>query len=87
MVTKDGDLVDPIDRAVLEPAIMGRKLYTGLKRNKVNFDENYRVWSKERMIQKIASVMGVRSVNDPDSSYVLTTDNLIKMLAIQMRFR
>ncbi len=87
MVTKDGDLVDPIDRAVLEPAIMGRKLYTGLKRNKVNFDENYRVWSKERMIQKIASVMGLRSVNDPDRSYVLTTDNLIKMLAIQMRFR
>ncbi len=87
MVTPYGDLVDPIDSAVLEPAIMRRQLYTGLKHNKVNFHEDYRVWSKELMIKKIASVMGLKSVNDPDSSYVLTPDNLIKMLAIQMRFR
>lgn len=28
-----------------------------------------------------------KEVKDPDESYVLTTDNLVKMLAIQMRFR
>ena len=31
--------------------------------------------------------MGVKSSYDPDDSYELTTDNLKKILAIQMRFR
>ena len=39
------------------------------------------------MIEKIATVMGVEFPYDPDESYVLTVDNLIKILAIQMRFR
>ncbi len=86
-MTPNGDLVDPVHRVVLEPAIMRPQLYTRLKHDKINFDEDYRIWSKELMIQKIASVMGLKSLTDPDSSYVLTPDNLIKMLAIQMRFR
>ena len=43
------------------------------------------------MITKLATVMGIRvdptTIYDPDVTYELTTDNLIKMLAIQMRFR
>ena len=39
------------------------------------------------MIKKIAMVMGTEFVYDPDDTYVLTSDNLIKILAIQMRFR
>ena len=39
------------------------------------------------MIEKIATVMGIEFPYDPDESYVLTVDNLIKILAIQMRFR
>ena len=39
------------------------------------------------MIQKIGTVMGLEEFIDPDPSYVLTVDNVIKMLAIQMRFR
>lgn len=45
------------------------------------------------MIQKLATVMGLRYERgkiqdlDPDKSYVLTVDNLIKILAIQMRFK
>ena len=66
---------------------MTRQLYNGLVVNKVNFEDNYRNWKKETMVQKIATVMGVKSPKDPDSSYVLTVDNVIKILAIQMRFR
>ena len=70
---------------------MNRDLYIGLKQNKVNFDEDYQRWSKKQMIEKIATVMGIKhgdkQLGDPDKSYVLTTDNLIKILAIQMRFR
>lgn len=39
------------------------------------------------MVQKLGTVMGLDWLCDPDPSYVLTIDNLIKMLAIQMRFR
>ena len=44
------------------------------------------------MIFKLSTVIGLKvskqsDIRDPDRSYVLTIDNLIKMLAIQMRFR
>ncbi len=87
MVKQNGDLVDPVLKTVLESAIMEPLLYKGLKQNKVNFDEDYCGWNKDKMIAKIASVWGFGFLRDPDVTYVLTTDNLIKMLAIQMRFR
>ena len=87
MVTQDGDLIDPAHRDVLEAAIVTKQLYTGLKQNRVNFDEDYRHWKKEAMIEKVGTVMGLEFIYDPDPTYVLTVDNLIKILAIQMRFR
>ena len=39
------------------------------------------------MIEKLSTVMGIEKPTDPDETYVLTIDNLIKILAIQMRFR
>ena len=88
MVTRKGDLIDPAHHhKILERGIMTRQLYTGLKANKVNFEEDYQKWQKGKMIEKIATVMGVEFPYDPDESYVLTVDNLIKILAIQMRFR
>ena len=87
MVTRNGDLVDPAHHGVLEQGIMTPRLYTGLKQNRVNFDDNCRQWQKSTMIEKIATVMGIEFPYDPDETYVLTIDNLIKILAIQMRFR
>ncbi len=86
-VTRQGDLIDPATQRVLEKAIMTPQLYEGLKHNRVNFQDNYRNWGKAVMIEKISTVMGVDFPYDPDESYVLTVDNLIKVLAIQMRFR
>ena len=87
IVRKNGDLIDPVRQVALESAIMTPRLYTGLKHNRVNFDEDYRGWSKAQMIEKISTVMGIGYGYDPDETYVLTVDNLIKILAIQMRFR
>lgn len=42
---------------------------------------------KDAMISKLARIMGLECTVDPDPSYVLTVDNFIKILAIQMRFR
>ena len=87
-VKRNGDLIDPDHKGeVLERAIMTPELYAGLKQNRVKFNENYRTWQKGIMIEKIATVMGIEYPYDPDESYVLTVDNLIKILAIQMRFR
>ena len=38
-------------------------------------------------ICKLCSVMGVEDIHDPDEEYVLTTDNVKKILAIHMRLR
>ena len=86
MVTHNGDLIDPVHKRVLKKSIMTQQLYTSLKHQGINFNEDYRTWTKNVMIQKISTVMGVKP-HDPDETYVLTMDNLIKILAIQMRFR
>ncbi len=66
---------------------MTPQLYAGLLHNKVNFADNHNHWTKEKMIEKISTVMGVDFPYDPDETYVLTVDNVMKILAIQMRFR
>lgn len=66
---------------------MTPKLYMGLEHNKVNFKDDYRNWEKDIMIKNLSKVMGVNYSCDPDESYVLTPDNVIKILAIHMRFR
>ena len=66
---------------------MTPQLYASLKQNQVNLLEDYRYWDKFTMIQKIGMVMGLEWIYDPDPSYVLTVDNVIKIMAIHMRFR
>ena len=73
---------------------MTPELCKGLKKNKVNLQENYKDWTKSEMIVKLSTVMGIQKPEDPDEAYVdpdktyvLTIDNVIKILAIQMRFR
>ena len=85
-VTPQGNLVHPVNGSVLEANIMSSNLFTGLQRNGVNFSEDYTQWGKSAMIQSLCAVMGVK-IRDPDTSYVLTMDNIIKILAIYMRFR
>ena len=87
MVTRNGDLMDPTDGGVIQHHIMSPQLCTELINNSVDIYEDYRQWSKSTMLEKIAAVMGLNHAHDPDETYVLTVDNLIKILAIQMRFR
>lgn len=87
-VDENGDLINPINRQIIQQAIMTKKLYFGLLANKVNFKDDYHNWKKPDMVKKICTVMGIAGRDyDPDKSYVLTVDNVIKILAIQMRFR
>ena len=86
MVSPRGDLINASKR-ILEQAIMSIQLKEALKPQGADFEDNYETWNKGKMISKIGTVMGLSQVHDPDPSYVLTVDNLIKILAIQMRFR
>ena len=85
----NGDLIDPVKNARIEglEGVLDRKLRAGLEQNQVNLSENYQLWNKMTMMQKMGFVMGLEYLSDPDPSYVLTVDNVIKILAIQMRFR
>ena len=42
---------------------------------------------RQDMIERLCRVFGVDYAEDPDESYVLTSDNFLKMMAIHMRFR
>ena len=65
---------------------MSTQLLTALHANFVNLSEDCRCWSKDQILMKLAKVMGIEP-HDPDPAYALTVDNLMKILAIHMRFR
>lgn len=41
-----GDLINPADGSIIEKAMISPQLITGLEQNRVNFNEDYTVWSK-----------------------------------------
>ena len=87
-MSPDGRVLDNDSNGeIIEVARMSQQLLAGLKQNQVNFAEDYRSWSNLEKIKKIATVLGLQYVFEPDPTYVLTADNLVKILAIHMRFR
>jgi hypothetical protein len=86
-VTRTGDLIDPVKGQIIEHGAMTPQLYASLLKNNVDLSENYQSWNRRTMIEKIGKVMSLEWTNDPDPSYVLTVDNVIKIMAIHMRFR
>ena len=87
-ISKSLNRLDSIDSNRLkEKKAISRQLYNTLKKNQVDLDEDCNSWDRTKMISILANVIGIQSPIDPDPYYVLTIDNLKKMLAIQMRFR
>ena len=72
---------------IIKHNIMRPKLYKLLMANGVDLQENFNQLTKIQKIMKIANVMRIECSSDPDPSYVLTLDNMRKILAILMRFR
>jgi hypothetical protein len=92
-MSKSGDLLHPeLEHTVIKEKVATPELLQDLIQQGVDLNEDWKSWSREKMIFKLATVIGLKvsrpsDIQDPDRSYVLTVDNLIKMLAIQMRFR
>ena len=87
-ISKQGHLVDSDNPShVIETNIMHPQLLQILTANRVNLQENFNQMNKIQKIMKIVGVMGIEWLADPDPGYVLTLDNMRKILAILMRFR
>ncbi|GAA6104753.1 E3 ubiquitin-protein ligase rnf213-alpha-like isoform X4 [Tachysurus ichikawai] len=81
------DAFDPATNRVIRKNIMTKQLYTGLQHNKVPFNINFDDLPRSDKIELLCSVLGVKWPSDPDETYQLTMDNILKMMAIHMRFR
>ncbi|XP_071394340.1 E3 ubiquitin-protein ligase rnf213-alpha-like, partial [Centroberyx affinis] len=81
------DAINPSTRKVIKKNIMTRKLYTGLRVQRVPFNMEFDQLPRAEKIEHLCSVLGIKWPTDPDETYELTTDNILKMMAIHMRFR
>ncbi|XP_030645559.1 E3 ubiquitin-protein ligase rnf213-alpha-like [Chanos chanos] len=81
------DAIDPSTRRVIRKNIMTTQLYEGLKLQRAPFNIDFDQLPRGEKIERICNVLGIQWPLDPDETYELTTDNILKMLAIHMRFR
>ncbi|XP_029293033.1 LOW QUALITY PROTEIN: E3 ubiquitin-protein ligase rnf213-alpha-like [Cottoperca gobio] len=81
------DAIEPISGTVIKKNVMTRALYEGLNLQRVPFNIDFDCLPRGEKIERICNVLGIQWPLDPDETYELTTDNILKMLAIHMRFR
>ncbi|KAL7989544.1 hypothetical protein Chor_012210, partial [Crotalus horridus] len=81
------DAINPLNGNIIKRNVMTPQLYTGLVLQKVPFNINFDALTRAQKIEKLCMVLGIEWPTDPDETYELTTDNILKMLAIEMRFR
>lgn len=81
------DAVDPSTERVIKKNVMTKVLYDNLRLQGVPFNVNFDGLQRGEKIERICRVLGIQWPLDPDETYELTTDNVLKMLAIHMRFR
>ncbi|XP_033998788.1 E3 ubiquitin-protein ligase rnf213-alpha isoform X3 [Trematomus bernacchii] len=81
------DAIDPTSGRVIKKNVMTNTLYEGLKLQRVPFNMDFDLLPRGEKIERLCNVLGIQWPLDPDETYELTTDNILKMLAIHMRFR
>ncbi|KAM4629855.1 E3 ubiquitin-protein ligase rnf213-alpha-like [Polymixia lowei] len=81
------DAINPLTKEVIKKNIMTRELYNGLRHQGVPFNMDFEKLPRAKKIEHLCNVLGIRCSKDPDETYELTTDNILKMMAIHMRFR
>ncbi|XP_060889951.1 E3 ubiquitin-protein ligase rnf213-alpha-like [Labrus mixtus] len=84
---KGVDALNPLTGKVIKRNIMSQELYAGLRHQRVPFNRDFDQLPRADKIEQLCSVLGIKWPTDPDETYELTTDNILKMMAIHMRFR
>ena len=76
-------------KRIIGKKVFPKELYKMLKLNKADMEQDCSEWDRNKMISILSNVMDSSAIpwTDVDPCYVLTVDNLKKMLAIHMRFR
>ncbi|KAM6032909.1 E3 ubiquitin-protein ligase rnf213-alpha-like isoform 2-T2 [Chlamydotis macqueenii] len=86
-INQNFDAIDAYSHTVLEAAVMSRGLYRTLAFQNVPFNKKFETLSRTEQLEALCRVFGVKCQEDPDTSYQLTLDNTMKMLAIHLRFQ
>ncbi|XP_028940022.1 E3 ubiquitin-protein ligase RNF213, partial [Antrostomus carolinensis] len=81
------DAINPLNSSIIKRNVMTSQLYKGLLLQRVPFNVPFDQLPRHEKLEKLCMVLGIPWVIDPDETYELTTDNVLKMLAIEMRFR
>ncbi|XP_067860096.1 E3 ubiquitin-protein ligase rnf213-alpha isoform X2 [Heptranchias perlo] len=81
------DAINPSNGKIIKSNIMTRALYQGLLLQRVPFNTDFDQLPRGEKIERLCTVLGIQWPMDPDETYELTTDNILKILAIHMRFR
>uniref|UniRef100_A0A8C3UM49 RING-type E3 ubiquitin transferase n=1 Tax=Catharus ustulatus TaxID=91951 RepID=A0A8C3UM49_CATUS len=81
------DAINPLNGSVIKKNIMSPQLYQGLVMQRVPFNVPFDQLSRGEKLERLCMVLGLSWVLDPDETYELTMDNVLKILAIEMRFR
>ncbi|XP_039566699.1 E3 ubiquitin-protein ligase RNF213-like [Passer montanus] len=81
------DAINPLNGNVIKKNIMTAQLYQGLLLQGVPFNVPFDQLTRKEKLKRLCMVLGLPRVFDPDKTYELTTDNVLKILAIEMRFR
>ncbi|KAM6317270.1 E3 ubiquitin-protein ligase RNF213 isoform 4-T4 [Podargus strigoides] len=81
------DAINPFNGNVIKRNVMTSQLYNGLLLQRVPFNTPFDQLPRHEKLEKLCMVLGIPWVIDPDETYELTTDNVLKILAIEMRFR
>ena len=88
--SNQNDGVDAIDRLsgkVIKKDVMTVQLYQGLLLQRVPFNVDFDQLPRHEKLERLCLALGIQWATDPDETYELTTDNMLKILAIEMRFR
>ncbi|XP_077922358.1 E3 ubiquitin-protein ligase RNF213 isoform X3 [Halichoerus grypus] len=81
------DAVDLSSGRVIKKDVMGMELYRGLLLQRVPFNVDFDKLPRHEKLVKLCLALGIQWPMDPDETYELTMDNMLKILAIEMRFR
>ncbi|XP_047563764.1 E3 ubiquitin-protein ligase RNF213 isoform X1 [Lutra lutra] len=81
------DAIDLSGGRVIKKDVMGMELYRGLLLQRVPFNVDFDKLPRHEKLAKLCLVLGIQWHVDPDETYELTMDNMLKILAIEMRFR
>ncbi|KAM9596356.1 E3 ubiquitin-protein ligase RNF213-like isoform 2-T2 [Trichechus inunguis] len=81
------DAISHLRGKVIKKDVMMMELYRGLLLQRVPFNVDFDQLPRHEKLQRLCTALGIQWATDPDETYELTTDNMLKILAIEMRFR